>query len=60
MPYYDFYCTECGKIKEEVKISMTNFDEERKKVICCKKPMDRYFGNGKTTGIRTISSPSRF
>ena len=58
MALYDFKCHECGTIKE-FSLSMSKFDEERKKVICCGKVMDRYFCSDNLAGIRTDSSPPR-
>ena len=60
MAFYDFKCNECGNIKEDVYLSMANFDTERKSVLCCGVQMQRFYSPEKLTGIRTTSSPSRF
>jgi len=59
MAYYDFRCLKCGNIKEDVSLSMANFDTDRKSVVCCGEPMDRFYSPEKLTGIRTDSSPNR-
>ncbi len=59
MALYDFKCEECNTILEDVSLSMANYDEERKSVICCGKEMVRYYDSSNPVGIRTDSSPNR-
>ena len=58
MADYNFKCNKCETIKE-ISLSMANYDEERKSVICCDVMMGRYFSSDNLTGIRTDSSPMR-